>query len=64
MRRTSALNSVLFVLAVLAAQPANAAQSPWSPALTKVIQDANKEGSLKLSLGEGTLGGTKRMALY
>ena len=41
-----------------------AAQSQWSPAMTTVIQEANKEGRLKLSWGEGTLGGTKRMALY
>ena len=32
--------------------------------MTTVIQEANKEGKLKLSWGEGTLGGTKRMALY
>jgi iron(III) transport system substrate-binding protein len=32
--------------------------------MTTVIQEANKEGKLKLSWGEGTLGGTKRMSLY
>lgn len=55
---------VLLVFSFLIPLPLNAAQSQWSPALTKVIQDANKEGALKLSWGEGTLGGTKRMALY
>ena len=49
---------------ILSVRPANAAQPQLSPALAKVIQDANKEGALKLSWGEGTLGGTKRMALY
>lgn len=32
--------------------------------MQSVIQGANKEGALKLSWGEGTLGGSKRMALY
>ena len=64
MSQRIALYLVLFVLWVLLPRALDAAQSPWSPALTKVIQDANKEGSLKLSWGEGTLGGTKRMALY
>ena len=44
--------------------PSHAAQSKWSPALSAVIDGANKEGKLKLSWGEGTLGGTKRMGLY
>ncbi len=65
MRQTFALYLVAFVLVVIAPQTAAAAPAAqWSPALTKVIQDANKEGKLKLSWGEGTLGGTKRMALY
>ena len=51
-------------LSLLASQPVDAAQSRWSPALSAVIQEANKEGTLRLSWGEGTLGGTKRMALY
>jgi len=55
---------VLFVLLGLSVQPSHAAQSQFSPALQNVIQEANKEGKLKLSWGEGTLGGTKRMALY
>jgi ABC-type Fe3+ transport system substrate-binding protein len=62
-----AIYFVLFVLSVLsspAAQPVLAAQPQWSPALSTVIQEANKEGKLKLSWGEGTLGGTKRMSLY
>lgn len=56
--------SVLFVLSVLWHSSGHAAQSPWSPPLQSVIQEANKEGKLKFSWGEGTLGGTKRMALY
>jgi iron(III) transport system substrate-binding protein len=60
--------SLLFFLALILLlaipQAASAAQSQWSPALSKVIQDANKEGKLRLSWGEGTLGGTKRMGLY
>ncbi len=58
------VRSALFVLSVLGAASSDAAQSQWSPAMTTVIQEANKEGKLKLSWGEGTLGGTKRMALY
>ncbi len=58
------VRSVLFVLSVLSPHAVSAAQSQWSPAMTNVIQEANKEGKLKLSWGEGTLGGTKRMALY
>ena len=64
MKTSTRLGYVLFVLCVLSVQPADAAQPQVSPALAKVIQDANKEGALKLSWGEGTLGGTKRMALY
>ena len=64
MRQSMANYFVAFVLFVVAPQTVNAAQPQWSPALTKVIQDASKEGKLKLSWGEGTLGGTKRMALY
>ena len=60
----SVVRSVLFVLSVVGAASSDAAQSQWSPAMTTVIQEANKEGKLKLSWGEGTLGGTKRMALY
>ena len=55
---------VLSVLSILLPHTASAAQPPWSPAMQTVIQEANKEGKLKLSWGEGTLGGTKRMALY
>lgn len=56
---------VLSVGSVLSARPIHAAQpSPHSAAMQAVIQGANKEGALKLSWGEGTLGGTKRMALY
>jgi ABC-type Fe3+ transport system substrate-binding protein len=58
------LLSVLSVLSVLLPHTVSAAQSQWSPAMTNVIQEANKEGKLKLSWGEGTLGGTKRMSLY
>ena len=54
---------IAFVLCVIIT-PANAAQSQQSAALSTVIQQANKEAQLKLSWGEGTLGGTKRMALY
>jgi len=54
----------IFYLLVLAASSSNAAQPQFSAALQSVIQEANKEGKLKLSWGEGTLGGTKRMALY
>ncbi len=64
MKHSVALGLIAFVLFVLAPQTVGAAQPQWSPALAKVIQDANKEGKLKLSWGEGTLGGTKRMALY
>jgi iron(III) transport system substrate-binding protein len=59
---------VLFLLALILIlsipQATRAGQSQWSPALLKVIQEANKEGNLKLSWGEGTLGGSKRMGLY
>jgi len=64
MNRSNRFRLVLLVLSVLWVSVSNAAQQQWSPALTKVIQDASKEGTLKLSWGEGTLGGTKRMALY
>ncbi|MSP37806.1 MAG: hypothetical protein EXR70_04885 [Deltaproteobacteria bacterium] len=36
----------------------------WSPAMSALIKDANKEGKLKLLWGEGTLGGTKGAAKY
>jgi ABC-type Fe3+ transport system substrate-binding protein len=55
---------VLSVLSILLPHTSSAAQPQWSPAMQTVIQEANKEGKLKLSWGEGTLGGTKRMALY
>lgn len=45
-------------------QPIEAAQSQWSPELSAVIQEANKEGKLKLTWGEGTLGGSKGMINY
>src|SRR5437763_9319114 len=35
-----------------------------APSLSTVIQDANKEGTLKLMWGEGTLGGTKGAAKF
>ena len=55
---------VAFVLHYPFAGVLPAAQQQWSHALSTVIQDANKEGKLRLSWGEGTLGGTKRMGLY
>ncbi len=58
------IGCVLIGLSVSAIGAAHGAQSSHSPALQSVIQAANKEGQLKLSWGEGTLGGTKRMALY
>jgi hypothetical protein len=64
MRKSLALYFVVFIPFLLALDSANAAQPQGSPALSAVIQEANKEGKLKLSWGEGTLGGTKRMALY
>src|SRR6267142_378462 len=64
MRKLLALYFVVFIPFLLALDSANAAQPQGSPALSAVIQEANKEGKLKLSWGEGTLGGTKRMALY
>ena len=64
MRKSLALYFVVFIPFILALDSANAAQPQGSPALSAVIQEANKEGKLKLSWGEGTLGGTKRMALY
>src|SRR6476620_6909645 len=64
MRKSLALYFVVFISFLLALDSANAAQPQGSPALSAVIQEANKEGKLKLSWGEGTLGGTKRMALY
>jgi iron(III) transport system substrate-binding protein len=64
MRTALAFSPVLFVISILLPHPIDAAQSPHSAALQQVVQAANKEGSLKLSWGEGTLGGTKRMALY
>jgi ABC-type Fe3+ transport system substrate-binding protein len=64
MRKSLALYFVVFILFLLSLDSVNAAQSQWSPALSAVIQEANKEGQLKLSWGEGTLGGTKRMARY
>ena len=36
----------------------------WSPALSNVIQEAKKEGKLKLLWGEGTLGGSKGAARF
>lgn len=51
--------------AVLLAGIATSAQAAqWSPALSAVIKDANKEGKLKLLWGEGTLGGTKGAAKF
>jgi ABC-type Fe3+ transport system substrate-binding protein len=64
MRKSFPLYFVVFILFSLSLDSVNAAQSQWSPALSTVIQEANKEGQLKLSWGEGTLGGTKRMARY
>jgi len=55
---------MLTMLSVLRVTASDAAQSQWSPELQTVIQEANKEGKLKFSWGEGTLGGTKHMALY
>ena len=54
----------LIGLSLLSASATYAAQSPWAPPLQTIIQEADKEGKLKFSWGEGTLGGTKRMALY
>ncbi|MGZ8486611.1 MAG: hypothetical protein ACXW6R_22745, partial [Candidatus Binatia bacterium] len=58
------LLTVLTGLALYSGLASNVMAAQWSPALSGVIKDANKEGKLKLLWGEGTLGGTKRMALY
>ena len=50
------------VLFVASASSLPAAQ--WSPAMSGLIKDANKEGKLKLLWGEGTLGGTKGAAKF
>ena len=55
--------SILLIAALWAvAEPGFTAQ--WSPSLSAVIRDANKEGKLKLMWGEGTLGGTKGVAKF
>ena len=59
MKLSFILTFVAFVLHHPFAGVLPAAQQQWSPALSTVIQDANKEGKLRLSWGEGTLGGTK-----
>ena len=56
------LISLLMTTLLAVADPILAAQ--WSPSLSTVIQDANKEGKLKLMWGEGTLGGTKGAAKF
>jgi ABC-type Fe3+ transport system substrate-binding protein len=56
------LISLLVITLVAVAEPILAAQ--WSSSLSTVIQDANKEGKLKLMWGEGTLGGTKGAAKF
>ena len=56
------LISLLIITLLAVADPILAAQ--WSPSLSTVIQDANKEGKLKLMWGEGTLGGTKGAAKF
>jgi len=56
------LISLLMTTLLAVAEPILAAQ--WSPSLSTVIQDANKEGKLKLMWGEGTLGGTKGAAKF
>jgi iron(III) transport system substrate-binding protein len=50
----------LAILAVAATAPA----AQWSPAMSALIKDANKEGKLKLLWGQGTLGGTKGAATF
>src|SRR5437762_2207204 len=56
------LISLLMTTLLAVAEPNLAAQG--SPCLSTVIQDANKEGKLKLMWGEGTLGGTKGAAKF
>jgi len=58
------IRSTLFALSIVYGASSHAAQQQWSPAMQTVIQEANKEGKLKFSWGEGTLGGTKRMSVY
>src|SRR6476659_8311816 len=58
----SRLISLLIATLLTLADPILAAQ--WSPSLSTVIQDANKEGKLKFMWGEGTLGGTKGAAKF
>jgi iron(III) transport system substrate-binding protein len=53
---------LVFFFLIVTGGSARAAQ--WSPALTNVIQDAKKEGKLKLLWGEGTLGGSKGAARF
>ncbi|MGH7795380.1 MAG: ABC transporter substrate-binding protein [Candidatus Binatia bacterium] len=63
--RSSFVQLMLALLLLLSIpQPMNAAQSQWSPALSRVIQEANKEGKLRLTWGEGTLGGSTGMINY
>lgn len=62
MRQSSALFFLAFVLVSYGAGPIQAAQ--WTPALSSVIQEAKKEGKLKLMWGEGTLGGSKGAAKF
>lgn len=53
---------LLFFFLIATGGSARAAQ--WSPALSNVIQEAKKEGKLKLLWGEGTLGGSKGAARF
>ena len=58
------LLTVLTGLALYSGLASSVMAAQWSPALSGVIKDANKEGKLKLLWGEGTLGGTKGAAKF
>ena len=58
------LLGILACCACYGAAASNLLAAQWSPALATVIQEAKKEGKLKLLWGEGTLGGTKGAAKY
>ena len=55
---------ILVCCAFFCGLSSNPSAAQWSPAMSALIKDANKEGKLKLLWGEGTLGGTKGAAKF
>jgi len=58
------LLGILAICVLSLALPPDLWSAQWSPAMSGLIKEANKEGKLKLLWGEGTLGGTKGAAKF